>query len=112
MDKSTTPNSSKKRGSYSTYSPRDRAIIGNYAAEHGPAAAMRKFKADYPELKESTTRYFRDSYKRELTNRKRKLDFDCSEECQITEIQTKKRGRKTPREHSNNACSWYGHCNV
>lgn len=50
MDKTTTPNSSKKRGSYSTYSPRDRAIIGNYATEHGPAAAMRNCKADYPEL--------------------------------------------------------------
>lgn len=72
MDKFTTPNSSKKRGSYSTYSPRDRAIIGNCAAEHGPAAAMRKFKADNSELKESTTRYFRHSYKRDLTNRKRK----------------------------------------
>lgn len=57
MDKSTTPNSSKKRGSYSTYSPRDRVMIGNYAG------AMRKFKADYPELNKFTTRYFRDSYK-------------------------------------------------
>lgn len=66
-------------------------MIGNYAAKHEPAAALRKFKAGYPEFKESTTRYFRDSYKREHTNIKK----DNFEKCRVTEIQTKKRGSRT-----------------
>ena len=31
------------RGKYVIYSPNDRAKIGKYAAENGPAAAIRKF---------------------------------------------------------------------
>lgn len=95
LEKSSTPQSKKKRGTYVIYSPSDRARIGKYAAENGPASTLRKFKTDFPDIKESTVRYFRDSYKREVSNKKRRLDFDDIDDCQVNEIQVKKRGRKT-----------------
>ena len=44
------------------YSPKDRAVIGNYAATNGVASCLRHFKIKYPNLKESTARKFKKLY--------------------------------------------------
>ncbi|KAJ8306008.1 hypothetical protein KUTeg_016553 [Tegillarca granosa] len=71
--KSKTPESVKKCGTYSNYSPSDRARIGKFALENGPAKTIKKFQSEFSNLKESTVRSLRDSYKKELTTRKRYL---------------------------------------
>ena len=81
MEKQTNTSSNKSpmrtltRGKYAIYSPTDRAKIGKYVAENGPASATRKFTTTLSGLKESTVRLFRDSYKNEIKTRKRKLDL-------------------------------------
>jgi len=81
--------SSAKRGKYIIFSPKDRAEIGKYCSQNGPAAAVKKFKGMFPNLAESTVRGMRKKYEETLNSRKRKLDF----EGEITEIVSKKRGR-------------------
>ena len=67
----------------------------NVLQKMDPAAAIRKLKIEFPNLKETTVRDIRDSYKREFNNRKRKLDYNKPENIEINDIQPKKRGRKT-----------------
>jgi hypothetical protein len=99
MEKQTNASSNKSpmrtptRGKYAIYSPNDHAKIEKYAAENGPASAIRKFTTEFSGLKESTVSLFRDSYKKEIKTRKRKLD--TAENVNIVELESKKRGRKT-----------------
>ena len=46
----------KKQESYVKYMPEDRYKIGKYGSKKGPAAAVRKFKSQFPKHKESTVR--------------------------------------------------------
>jgi len=46
----------KKRGSYIKVTDEEKAKIGGYAAKFGTTDALRHFKQDYPNLKESTVR--------------------------------------------------------
>ena len=58
---------------YHSYSSKQRADIGRYAAQHGPTAASRQFTKElgHP-VTESTARKFRDLYCKELeSSRKR-----------------------------------------
>ena len=60
----------KTRGEYIKLSDEERATIGEYAAKHGPAAAIRHFKKEgsFPNLKEASVRGWRDAYRREVFN--------------------------------------------
>lgn len=80
---------STKRGNYLAYTPQDRAEIGKYCSQNGPASTVRKFSGKFPKLAESTVRSMKKSYEASLKTRKRKLDFDG----EITELVPKKRGR-------------------
>lgn len=60
--------SSRRKSQYQKWSPKDRYSIGKYASENGNAAAMRKYKPDYPNLNESTIRTFKAKYQEELKN--------------------------------------------
>ena len=62
----------KKRESYIKYTPEDRYKIGTYGSKNGPAAAVRKFKSQFPKLNESTVRSLRQKYQSELTRSKQK----------------------------------------
>lgn len=76
---------------YCSYSAKERASIGRYAAQHGPTAAARHFSKllGHP-VPESTARKFRNLYRTELeTNRKRHAESLPS----ISELPPKKRGR-------------------
>ena len=44
----------KRRGTYQKYTPKDKAMIGNYAIMHGTSAALRYFKNKFPDLKYTT----------------------------------------------------------
>ena len=50
----------KTRGEYIKLTDKEKAIVGEYAAKHGIAAAMRYFKQNkrFPDLKEATVRQF------------------------------------------------------
>ena len=59
-DDSLLPTKKRRRGmsgTYTTYKPTDRAKIGKYALENG--RARRHFMSDFPNLGESTVRYFK-----------------------------------------------------
>ena len=56
----------QSRGKYIKFSVEDRFTIGRYAAVHGPLAAVRKFKDQYPNLNEISVRTFRDKYNKKL----------------------------------------------
>lgn len=86
---STKTPSSSKRGNYLAYTPTDRAEIGKYCSQNGPAATVRKFSGKFPKLAESTVRSMKKSYEASFNSKKRKLDFDG----EITELVPKKRGR-------------------
>ena len=58
------------RGHYQRFSDEDRLTIGKYAAVHGPMATIKKFKAKFPYLKESTARTFRKKYPNTLKRNK------------------------------------------
>jgi len=73
----------RKRKPYRRFSETDRATIGKYAAEHGNAEAMKRFKTEFPELPESTVRSFKIKYKDALE----------SGESSIDKIPSKRRGR-------------------
>ncbi len=45
----------KKRKAYISFTEEDRARIGQYAAENGNNAALKKFKPQFPDLGESTS---------------------------------------------------------
>ena len=76
----------RKRKPYRRFSDTDRAVIGKYAAEHGNAEAMKKFKQEFPELPESTVRSFKIKY----TNA---LEAGQSSGEAIDKIPSKRRGR-------------------
>ena len=64
-------NDPKRKTTYQKYSEEDRFKIGKYASENGAAAAVRKFKKSYPDIKESTIRGFKSKYEEELKVAKR-----------------------------------------
>ena len=82
-------NNSKRhrRGTYNKYSPKERAEIGKYSAEHGLLAAKRKFSSKLGiNISKNTIQGFRVAYLQEIS-RKRKADED------VLELFPKKRGR-------------------
>ena len=63
----TEQSTSHKRKVYSVFSDEQRATIGQYAAENGNAAAVKKFKGDFDNgLGEGTVRLFKKRYLAEL----------------------------------------------
>ena len=74
------------RGSYTTYTPEQKAVIGRYAAEHGNSKAVHKYTAELGiSVKESTVRQFKKAYYLQLNEGKDPDD--------IKAIPKKKRGR-------------------
>jgi len=74
------------RGSYTTYTPEQKAMIGRYAAEQGNSKAVQKFSSELGvSVKESTVRQFKKAYYLQLNEGK---DPD-----EIKTIPNKKRGR-------------------
>ena len=63
--------SKRKQGNYNHYSPELRAQIGKYASENGNLRALNHFKAQLPNLKESTVRTFKQEYQKKLKEKKR-----------------------------------------
>ena len=94
-DGNVTPGSGRKGSKYATFSPSERAMIGKYCQENGPAATLRKFKSQFDKLSESTVRSFGKKYTAEVRVKKRKLEFseNDTDELEITEMHPKKRGR-------------------
>ena len=78
----------KERGPYVKFSNEAKLVIAKYAAENGVAASLRCFASRFPDLKESSVRTWRNSYKEELS-RKRKIKDDSD----IAELPQKKKGR-------------------
>ena len=62
--------SNRKRGNYNHYSPEMRAKIGKYASENGNLRAINHFKAQLPNLTESTVRTFNQAYQKKLKETK------------------------------------------
>ena len=60
-----------RRGKYKQYSDKDRFIIGKYASENGPAAAVSKFKKDFGNINESNVRGFCKRYEKEIEQAKK-----------------------------------------
>ena len=60
-----------KRKSYIKWTDKNRYDIGKYSAEYGTAAAIRKFRKNFPKIKESTAREFRKKYEEELREAKK-----------------------------------------
>ena len=79
----------RKRGNYNHYSPEIRAKIGKYASENGNSKALKKFKAEVPNLKESTVRSFKQAYERTLKEVTKKRNV----EAQVLAIPSDTRGR-------------------
>ena len=85
------PSPAKKknpRGSYTKYTPKQRADIGKYALENGNERARRHFSVRFPKLTESTVRNFKKSYKDELDKQRKQLIPQP-----VKEIVPKTRGR-------------------
>ena len=70
------------RGKYTVYTAESRAKIGKYALENGNKRAQIHFKSQFPNLKESTIRNFKKSYKEQLKTT-----------AQVTALPTMPRGR-------------------
>lgn len=83
----------KGRGKYNEYTSEVRAQIGKYAAEHGPAKAVRHFsKLLSSKLPETTARRLKSEYLRKL----KVVAGECSGESTVPEVKslpTKAQGR-------------------
>ncbi len=74
------------RGSYTTYTPEQKALIGRFAAENGNSKAVQKYTEELGvSVKESTVRQFKKAYYLQLNEGKDPDD--------IKMIPNKKRGR-------------------
>ena len=85
------PSPAKKRrarGSYTNYSPADRAQIGRYAFENGNERARKHYKSKFPNLKESTIRNFKRAYNQKLDFQRKLINPKP-----VSEIPHKPRGR-------------------
>ena len=80
----------KTCGEYIKLSDEERATIGEYAAKHGPAAAIRHL-GSFPNLKEASVRGWRDAYRREVFNQSN--DRKRDRPVEVTELPQKRRGR-------------------
>ena len=78
---------SKQLGMYAKYTPKQKAKIGNYSILHGTSAALRYFKAEFPDLKWSTV----NDWKVAIIRKKRVVDVQNDEP--VVELGEKKRGR-------------------
>ena len=56
----------KSRINCQKYSPNERYNIGKHASEFGTASTLQRFKAEFPQLRESTVRLIRSKYEEEL----------------------------------------------
>ena len=67
------PSGSHKRKVYTSFSEEQRSAIGQHAAEHGNAAAVKRFKANFKGgLGESAVRLFNKKYLFELKKARKK----------------------------------------
>ena len=73
---------------YNHYSPEISAKIGKYASENGNSKALKQFKAEVPNLKESTVRSFKQVYVKVKELRKKR-----NVEAQVLAIPSDTRGR-------------------
>ena len=62
----------KSRGSYKSYSIKDRFFIEKHASIHGTASAVRKWKKDYVQVNKSTIRGFKKRYEAQINEEKQK----------------------------------------
>ena len=62
----------KPRGSYKSYSAKDRFLIGKHASIHGTASVVRKWEKDYPQVNESTIRRFKKRYEGQTDEERQK----------------------------------------
>ena len=84
------PSAKRRRssGTYTTYTPTQRAKIGKYALEHCNEKARKHFLSRFPNLPESTVRHFKKAYREELEKKRKKCDPQP-----VVEITAKPRGR-------------------
>ena len=82
--------SNQGRGRYNDYSSEERAAIGRYTAENGPAKASRHFsKTLERNVPESTARKLRDEYLKKL----KEVSQDSSASMTVKSLPTKRQGR-------------------
>lgn len=79
----------RKRQYTTTFTNEDRAKIGKFAAENGNASAVKHFKPTYPDLGESTVRYFKKRYFEALSEKHKAGEAEPS----VTFISTQRRGK-------------------
>ena len=62
----------KSRGSYKSYSAKDRFLMGKHASIHATASGVRKWKKDYLQVNESTIRRFKKRYEAQINEKRQK----------------------------------------
>ena len=67
-----------KRGTYAKFTSKQRAVIGKRAAEHGVATTVRCYEKQFPDVKESSVRTWRNVYTSELKKWRREGHEDIS----------------------------------
>ena len=56
----------KSRSNYQKYCPNERYNIGKHRSKFCTASTLQRFKAEFPQLRESTVRSMRSKYEKEL----------------------------------------------
>ena len=79
----------KKRGVYMKHSDEEKAMIGNYAVQHGTSGALQHFNDDFPNLKWTTVNDWKVTIIRKI-----KQDRARGMKCEpVVKLEGKKRGR-------------------
>ena len=79
---------SRKRGPYKKYTPKNKAeVANNYATFHGTSAAIRHFKARFPDLKWTTDNNWKEAMIKATTMSARDGQLE-----KIVVLEEKKRG--------------------
>ena len=71
----------RKRGSYDSFTPEEKARIAKRASEHGVTAAIRYFSKVHPSLKESSVRTWKKKYLIEMAKKRK-----AGEEATVKEL--------------------------
>ena len=79
----------KTRGTYTKFTPEQKAEVGKRAAEHGVAATVCYYKKWFPGIKESSVRTWKNVYTSEIGKSRR----EGSEVFTVQKLPEKKRGR-------------------
>ena len=79
IDKTYATKTDNTRGNYQKYTDQERFQVGKYAAEYDIISSVRKYRPNFPKIKESTITEFKRKYEVQMKHSKNNAGQDAAE---------------------------------